>query len=413
MKTLGIIAEYNPFHNGHLYHLKVSKKLTKADFVIVVMSGNFTQRGEPAFLDKWKRAKVAVDCGVDLVLELPFAFACNNAEYFAKGAVDILNGLGCVDYLSFGSEMGKLESLKNVAVFLSSETETFKKHLKLFLDKGVSYPKARSEAVFACIGSEASNLLSEPNNILAVEYLKQLLVSGSKIEPFTVKRKGAAYHDAILSEKIASASAIRNKWGQTLELEDIKPFLPVESQTVLNEINGHIMPKLNDFHKLIVMDILHSETAILKNIFACGEGLENRLKKAVRNTGTTEELIDAVISKRYTRTRINRILIQLLMRLDKDTFSQISNEALSYARVLGLNEKGADILRHIKNTECANIPVITNINKDVRDDMPLCKLLKYDVLASVIYNLVQNKNLYTGADYIVQPYIRHNEKTIL
>ncbi|HML38127.1 MAG TPA: nucleotidyltransferase family protein, partial [Bacillota bacterium] len=211
MKVLGIIAEYNPFHNGHRYHLEESVKLTSPDFTVCVMSGDFTQRGEPAMADKWIRAAATVENGVDLVLELPFAFACNNAEFFAAGAVDILNRLGCVTHLSFGSEAGELSALSQAADYLAYEDDELKNTIREFADQGLSFPRARYEAVKMCRGEAYSDVLRSANNILAVEYLKQLRLMKSEIEPVTVKRYGTGYHDMGSYENIASATAIRHQ----------------------------------------------------------------------------------------------------------------------------------------------------------------------------------------------------------
>ncbi len=188
MIVLGIIAEYNPFHNGHLHHLRESARAVSPDCTVCVMSGNFTQRGEPAMADKWRRTAAAVESGIDLVIELPLVFACNNAEFFAAGAVDILNRLGGITHLSFGSEAGELSTLSKTAEYLSHEDEELKAGIKEYADQGLSFPRARYEAVKQYKGTSHSEVLKSANNILAVEYLKQLILTDSKIIPVTVKR---------------------------------------------------------------------------------------------------------------------------------------------------------------------------------------------------------------------------------
>ncbi|MDR3072840.1 MAG: nucleotidyltransferase family protein, partial [Clostridiales Family XIII bacterium] len=186
-RTLGIIAEYNPFHNGHLYHLKTSALKSGADAIVCVMSGDFVQRGEPAILDKWIRAKMAVDHGADLVIELPFLYACNNAEWFARGAVRILNGLGCIDVLSFGSEGGDLAVLKRTAEIITGDSE-FEAQIKAKMQEGISYPSARYEALKAVAEKQHAQVLKSPNDTLAVEYLKQMLLTNSAMQPMAIRR---------------------------------------------------------------------------------------------------------------------------------------------------------------------------------------------------------------------------------
>ena len=280
MNVLGIIAEYNPFHNGHRYHLRESVGITAPDYTVCVMSGNFTQRGGPAMADKWVRAAAAVDNGVDLVLELPFAYACNNAEYFAAGSVDILNRLGCVTHLSFGSEAGDLSSLSAAAEYLSEEGEELKNSIREFAGQGMSFPRARYEAVKKCIGTSCSEVLKSANNILAVEYLKQLHLSGSRIVPLTVKRYGTGYHEKEIFQDIASASAIRHKLSKSADIQEVSQFIPSETFQVLKNINNTVNISFNDFYPLMIYQILTSDTVRLGNILSATEGLENRVKKS-------------------------------------------------------------------------------------------------------------------------------------
>ncbi|MBN7772565.1 nucleotidyltransferase [Clostridium aminobutyricum] len=410
MRVLGIIAEYNPFHNGHLYQLKESIEQTNADFVVAVMSGNFTQRGELAVLSKWSRAEMAVECGIDLVLENPFVFACNNAEYFAKGAVAILNGLGCVTHLSFGSESGDLESLKKVADFLTNEGQAYQQALKKNLDKGFSYPKARSEAVSECVGQEAAALLRDPNNILAIEYLKQLKLTNSDIIPVTVKRKGAGYHDILPIGTIASASAIRKMLEDKKTGETITEFLPIEVQEIFNtafhkQYEGISFERIEqDYYKLMVAKILTMPETELSTIFSVREGLENKLKSAVRTAENLEVFKQTILSKRYTATRISRILVHLLIGLNREDFQDIIRNLDLYARVLGFNKKGTELLKQMKKSEKACLPCITNVNKQVYGIEQYRKLLSYDFIASDLYNLLLNQNLYDYSDYVKMPY---------
>ncbi|HWQ80382.1 MAG TPA: nucleotidyltransferase [Anaerovoracaceae bacterium] len=411
MRVLGIIAEYNPFHNGHLYHLRESVRLASPDYTLCVMSGDFTQRGEPAMTDKWIRAEAAVRNGVDLVLELPFAFACNNAEYFAAGAVDILNRLGCVTHLSFGSEAGELDALTEAAEYLAYENEELKESIREFADKGVSFPRARYEAVKKCRGDSCSHVLKSANNILAVEYLKQLHLTKSRIEPLTVKRYGTGYHDEGSFEHIASATAIRRRLkvsdslnGIPGSLEEVSEFVPDQTYQVLHGVNKGINITLNHFYPLMIYRTLTSDPEQLGSILSATEGLENRVLKAAARSGDMEALIRAVRSKRYTLTRIQRLLVHTLIGLDKEDFRDILNRRINYARVLGFSKNGAALLKRIKKEACSSIPVLTNINRELSVDAEQWKLLNFDVRAADIYNLTAYGETYMHSDYVMKPF---------
>lgn len=412
MKVLGIIAEYNPFHNGHLYQLQKSIDMIEADFVVAIISGNFTQRGEVALVSKWTRSEMAVKCGIDLVIELPFVFACNNAEYFAKGAIEILNRLDCITHLSFGSECGDLTVLKKTADFLSYESDEFKKSLKNKLDTGLSYPKARSEAIKECLGEEIAALMINPNNILAIEYLKQLRLTKSNITPVTVKRYAVNHHDDILTGNIASASAIRKSLiSNTFKDTTIKNFVPA----IVLELLMKDMEKSSSYnsnfnldelyYKIVVSKILTTQPSALKEIFSVGEGLENKLKGSIRLSNNLTELKNNLKSKRYTATRISRILTHISIGLTKSDFNSILKRQEYYAHILAFNQNGAKLLKQIKKNEKAVIPCITNINKESNSLNDCQLLLSYDLLASDFYNLLLNKNIYNNSDQLHTPYI--------
>jgi predicted nucleotidyltransferase len=368
------------------------------------MSGDFMQRGEPAMADKWTRASAAVKNGIDLVLELPFAFACNNAEFFAMGAVDILNRMGCVTHLSFGSEAGELSALERAAEYLVCESQELKNSIREYADQGMSFPRARYEAVKKCMGTGYSDVLKSANNILAVEYLKQLRLAGSSIVPVTVKRYGTGYHDKETYEDIASASAIRNKLGQTGSLYEVSGFLPVESYQVLQNIDRGVNLSFNDFYKLLIYKILTSDGSQLGSILSATEGLENRVKKAASESVDMDSLIKAILSKRYTLTRIHRLLTHTLVGLDKDSFQYLLDHRVNYARVLAFSKKGASLLKQIKKEERNSIPVLTNINREISRDSEEWKLLKYDIASSDIYNLVAYGEIYSHSDFVMRPF---------
>jgi len=403
LNVLGIIAEYNPFHNGHFYHLNESKKRSGAEFSVAVMSGNFMQRGDVAMLSKWERAKIAVDCGIDLVLELPFVYACNNAEYFAKGAVQILNGIACVDTISFGSESGEMDKLYEVAHVISYETPEFKQMLKESLQKGNSFPKARAEAIRLTAGEGAEAILNRPNNILAVEYIKQLLMTKSKIAPITIPRKGQDDNSIVLAGAFSSAAAIRQSLKEHRDMERIRESVPAACLDNLKKLNIDINEKLNKLFLLICAKILSENEQNLEEIFSAGEGLGNKLKKEIRQSKDLEDLISRIKSKRYTRTRIQRLLAHTLLDLGTADFQYLLDNGLNYTRVLAFNDKGAALLKKIK-AEKPRIPVITNINKQVHDQDEITRLMRYDILASDLYNLISGHDIHQNSDFVVRPY---------
>lgn len=414
MKTVGIIAEYNPFHNGHLYHLQKSKQITGAEISVAVMSGNFVQRGEPAIFDKWTRAEMAVKNGVDVVFELPFCYAANNAEYFAKGAVRLLDALGCIDALSFGSEEGELDKLEKAAALAADESAEFRQALKDAMDLGYSYPKARGEAMAKFIEGDTSFLKSS-NNILAIEYLKQLRLLKSDMRAFTVKRSGQDYLSDKLPENIekvaseapefASATGIRRKMLEVVDLSAIEDFVPEGTMSVLKKIDKDVKCTLNDFKDMLTYEVLKKSPQEIAEIYAAAEGLENKLKAAVRDAGSTDDIVASVISKRYTETRIKRMLIQTVIGMTKNDFEFIDESKAMYGRILGFSARGAKLIKEIKKSDKCTVPIITNINKEVLEEEAQRKLMAYDILASDIYNLALKKNVYSNSDYVIMPYI--------
>ena len=375
MKILGIAAEYNPFHAGHKYHLEKSMEITGADVSVAVMSGDFTQRGEPAVFDKWKRAETAVENGVDLVLELPFIYACNSAEFFAEGAVKIMDGIGA-SFISFGSESGDIEKLTAAADFFAEETEEYKEMLRENLQAGLPFAKARSMAAESLIGNEAAEILSGSNNILAVEYLKQIRKRKSDITPVTVKRMGAGYSDLSEDSHMPSAAAVR-----------------AEMKTKGAE--GAVFPE--DMYPFVTQAIMTKTAGELSEILSVSEGLENKMKSRFRYAADMESLVKELSSKRYAVSRIKRMLIQTLLGLTKEKFERARKHPCT--RVLAFSSRGAEALRKIKDNE-PGLPVITNINKEIRPEDDVWETLSFDVLASDIYNLVAGRDLYENCDML-------------
>lgn len=407
MNIVGIIAEYNPFHNGHQYHLRKSKALTNADGVICVMSGNFLQRGEPALLDKWERARMAIAGGADLVIELPVLYALRSAEFFAFGGVSLLDATGVVTHLSFGSEIGHLDKLSIIAHILAKTPEELDAQIGYFVERGLSYPAARTQALVDFVRQNESNLLlsveevehltSNPNNILGLEYLKAITRLQSPIRPFTVTRVQAGYHDREIKAEIASATAIREnlrrKWSTRENLldEHVLSTLPDVSRTVLHEafLNGKGPIFTEDFAAPVLTLIRRSKPAEIARLFDVQGGLENRIKDAAEVATSIQELIERVKMRRYTWTRLQRTVFHLLLNLtalDCEYFDQMGGP--QYIRILGFNARGRKILAHIK--EHTRLPVITRVARAMNSSEtpePIKRMLEKEILATNLYSL--------------------------
>jgi predicted nucleotidyltransferase len=362
MKTIGIITEYNPFHLGHQYMIEEAKQKSCADRVVAVMSGSFVQRGEPAFFDKWTRAKAALANGVDMVLELPVLFAAANAETFACAAVRILEETGIVDTLCFGSESGDLTTLQEAAKLMCDETEEFRSLLKAHLDEGMSYPTARSKAL-ETISHINSEILSQPNHILALEYLKALTRYQSSMLPMTIKREGAAYHGTSLEDKFASASAIRKGISQDQTIDALKQVPENCFDLFSNAISLGTAPILWENYAGALNYKLRTMSAEdIRQIFEVTEGLENRILRAIDTCYEVEDLIGFIKSKRYTRTKIQRILLHILLDIKETEVNYFMKKPrMPYIRVLGFRKENAEILGDLTlNAKC---PVLTNLKK--------------------------------------------------
>ena len=412
MKILGIIAEYNPFHNGHKYQLEKSKEVSGCDFVVAVMSGNFLQRGEPALCDKWLRAEIAVKNGIDLVLELPTAFACNNAEYFAMGAVKLLNGLGCVSHLAFGSESGKIEELDNVASFISNMSVEIISDIKSEMKLGLSYPVARNNVFLKNLGEGASSIAKSPNNNLAIEYLKQLKETNSKIKPITIKRQGSEYNDLEINGNIASATAIREALRKSdFDLNSVVAAIPEATFDTLKEWGIDYKPTLyDDFFEMIRYKALSTNSIEISQIFSISEGLENRIKESAMTAKNISQLIAMIKSKRFTQTRIQRTLIHLLLDLTSNKMNRFMDSSSIYGRVLGISQNGGVLLNKIKTEECSTIPILTNINKEAHKYPNIKELLDFDINASNIYNLGSKTDIYEHSDYVKRLFLENLQK---
>ncbi len=385
MKICACIAEYNPFHLGHLTHLTYIKKALNAEKIIVIMSGNFTQRGECAVLDKFTRAKHAVLAGADLVIELPTVLATGNAEVFAKGAINIINSLGVVDGICFGVESGSKEEYVALANALNNESREYKKALKEKLDSGISLAKAKFEALKEVNKDQFNpDLLSSPNNILGLEYTKALLKIKSNIEIHPMQREGD-HNDKSLKKLITSATSIREVL-KTKNKKKVKKNVP---SFVYKDLNGYPFV----FDKLTVASLITATTEDLKKISDCTEGLENRIKAFCKDNHTVEEIVEKVSTKRYPATRIRRILTANLLGIEKSLVDECLQNSL-YAKVLAVSEQSKDLISLISSN--ATVPVLTRKSDTAILKKTALKCFEKDVLANDLYSLAtmikQNEN---------------------
>ncbi len=391
MKVCGIVAEYNPFHNGHKYQIQKLKEEMNVDAIVAVMSGNWIQRGLPALFDKWTRTKMALLNGVDLIIELPTYYAVSSAEYFATGAVDILNSIGIVDNICFGASTEDVDTLKRIANVLFLEPEGYKKLLHSDLKRGASFPIARSNALKNFLKKEydakyIADILLDSNNILGIEYLKALQYLSSKVEPIVIKRKGGSYNSLEVIDDVCSATAIREKLLKN-ETEDLGKLLPQDCYFIIDSeiINGKAPMFINNYEKEILYNFRKSSSDELLQLNDITEGLENTLKKCSNEYFTLDEFINEVKSKRYTRTRIQRIMLNSLLNIRKPDIESYKHN-LQYIRVLGFTKAGEKLLNKIYNS--TSLPIVTNVAKFMKTATESQKrMLEKDILATNIYTL--------------------------
>lgn len=398
MKLTGLITEYNPFHNGHQYHLMNSKKTTDADAIVVVMSGNFVQRGTPALLDKWTRTEMALRGGADLVLELPAVFATGSAEIFALGAVRVLDGLSKINHVVFGSESGNLAPLEKVAHYLHDEPADFQEALKSELSSGHSFPVARERALKILLNEEGVPTL--PNDILGIEYIKAGLRMNTAMSFGTIQRLSSDYHDIDTDKALSSATAIRKAFFEG-KLNEISHTLPKTSFDALNAFSDQTVHP-DKLGELLLYKIRTTDVHTLEKIQDVSEGLEFRIKDASLKAKGYTELVDLVKTKRYVRTRIQRALLNILLNVESELVSSVYNtKDAAYARVLGFNDTGRKAMNFIRKD--AEIPLITNINKYVPDRSIIEEMLHLDMQATDVYTLLRGDN--SGAlDRLKQPF---------
>lgn len=378
MKAAGIVVEYNPFHNGHLHHAKSAREVAGADIVIAVMSGQFLQRGEPAFTDKWKRTEMALAGGVDLVIELPYVYATAQASDFAKGAVSLLDAIGCESFC-FGSEQGDIDPFLKSRHLLQTKNGLYQQRIHDAVQSGISYPKALNEAYQALTaGEEGFADLSQPNNILGYHYIEAADRISSSMRPLTIQRIGANYHDPITEgSSIASATGIRKAFFEGGSIEELNKFLPASSlDALLNSAKEYgQFGNWQSFYPLLRYTILKDRPANLRKYAEVTEGIENLIYEAANRNEDFESFITAVKSKRFTRTRIQRMLTHIYTGF---TWEQLKSfEKPSYIRLLGMTKAGRQYLNAQKKN--IKLPVISRA-ADLADDMG-----KLDIHASSLY----------------------------
>lgn len=418
MKVAGIIAEYNPFHSGHLYQMQQVRAQTGADYIVIAMSGDFVQRGEPAVYDKYTRTAMALNCGADLVLELPVRFATGSAEDFAACGVKLLDSLGVADVLCFGSELGELSPLKAAAEVLCLEPEAYRSVLKEQLKQGYSYPAARSAALCRFLeNSDYQSILSASNNILAIEYLKALIQQKSRIEPFTIRRSGKGYNDAGLpagSGEFASATALRRIIRESAGRDILDPSLPdifhgqipAAALQALYTEQAHTAPIFpDDLSMLLQYRLLEliRQNADLSSYADMSPELAARLVRLALDFDTFSGRIEQLKTRQYTYTRISRALLHLVLGI---TAEPVRAPHAPYARILGFRKSSSMLLSAVKKS--ATIPIITKTADAAGFLSPAaCGMLKEDMFASHLYQSMvfqkgrQMKNEYTKSVVIL------------
>lgn len=405
MKISGIIVEYNPLHNGHLFHINKTKELTNSDLIIAVMSGNFNQRGIPSVVDKWKKTSMALNNGVDIVLELPAIYSLSSAEFFSNGSVSLLNSLGIVDSICFGSEAGDVNFLKEVSHLLVEEPPLFKSLLKEELDEGSPFPKARSSALIHYLeGKNYYNKkdlvdnLNSSNNILGIEYLKSLKKLHSNIVPYTIKREGGAYNSTNLNNIFSSATSIRKTLKSNALIEELVSHVPpsvYENMIELKNLNYNF-----PFDYMMFPYIKYKAMTSQKNYFELipdsSEGLHNKILTTLKDARNYEHCIEMIKSKRYTYTRISRILCQYFLGFYEYNTIEMRKAPCPYARILGFTKNGATALKSMKSN--SSIPIYSKLPKDISPTLSL------DLQCTSGYSIL-NPSISAKEDYLQSPII--------
>lgn len=391
MHVTGLITEYNPFHNGHLFHLKKARESTGADYTAVVMSGSFVQRGAPAVFDKYSRTRAALLSGADLVFEMPAPFSTASAREFASYAVALFTSLGAVDSICFGSECGEIEPILRAARLLNEESESFKKRLQDFLKEGKTFPEARSAAL-AEEGAEEAKLLSSPNNILGVEYCQAVLRQRSPLSCFTIKREGNGYHDPSLNGALGSALAVRQALQSGTDVQALRFLLPDPS---FDSVCRSIPVFLDDFSGLLNYRLLTEQEP--ERYAEIRPELAARIKKLAPGFASFDQRIKELKSRQLTYTGVSRGLIHLILGIEQRQMDLFKEAGFApYARILGFRKSAAPLLRRIK--ENSSIPVISKLaGAEKRLDPAGAAMLACEIQSSHLYQNVRCEKAASGA----------------
>lgn len=397
MNVLAIIAEYNPMHNGHVFQINEAKKKANADFVITCMGGNFTQRGNTSIVSKFEKTKMALMNGSDMVIEIPAIYSVSSSENFAYGAIKILNELNFVTHISFGIEESNIENLKKIALVIAKEPKEYRQILKDNLALGLSYPKARSKAIVKYLQNDNyEKILQGSNNILAIEYLKQMQIQKSKYIPIGITRNKVNYNSNKIIENYASSSVIRNLIYNN-QWNTVKNVMPKSAYEVLtkNVSNGTYNIDLSNYSKIIIYKLRTMSTKEIADLPDVNEGLENLIKDSANKTNSISELINLIKSKRYTQTRIQRILLYALLGINKKDIIN-GRKCLPYIRVLGCTKRGKELLNEMPSNK-----LITSLKKYEKNTLDRIsrRMLEIDKRATDIYTIPYNSNSVACLDY--------------
>ncbi len=399
MKVCGIVAEYNPFHNGHENQIKQAREITGADKVVVVMSGDFTQRGLPAFLDKYKRTEMALKGGADLVLELPLYYSVGSAEFFASGSIALLDKLGIVDSLCFGSECGDIGLLNDIADILNDRKEELHDVIREKMKTGLSYPIARAQTIEEMIPDSFEHVqaMSEPNNILGFEYLRAIKQRGSSIEPFTNLRIGSGYHDRMVQSTLSSAMAIRESVYETGELDKIRPQVPYYVFDIMKEEFNETFPIFEqDISAMLKYKLLLDASTGYTSYVDISSDFSDKILKNLNRYSSFSQFCDLLKSKDITYARVSRSLLHILLNIRKDRMDQFkADDYIYYARMLGFREESKDLLTEIKNH--STIPLLSKLAdaKNHLDDRGMT-MLEGDIQAAHIYDTLVTEKFHAA-----------------
>lgn len=398
MKAAGITAEYDPLHEGHVYHMEQTRSRTGCDVLVVAMSGDFVQRGAPAMLDKWTRCRLALEAGADIVTEIPVQFCLSDASAYAAASVSMLEALGC-SHISFGSECGDAGLLSRVADVLRSESARIGEEVSDLMKKGLSYPAARAEAYSKIRSAEGAEreleVLYGSNDILGIEYISNM----KSAEPVSILRKGSA-HGAEMNEneRFCSAGAIRKALAGGADPEEVRGYVPsCTYEALMNER----LTFTEEWTEILRYALMSTPAEVLEDCPSGGEGLGNLIKSAARSADSFEDVIMSAKSKRYTYTRLSRLCMQAVLGITREQYPAGSPR---YVRILGFSERGREYLSEIKRNESCSLPLITNINKETGAlDDTASSMLKLDVRAADIYDLVTGRDVERCSDHVRTP----------